>query len=60
MGVGIGFCQQDCPFTIKVESCGILWNFMESCPVTIEVVFLSESVLYNNKVSKSDDEVEFL
>ena len=80
MGVSIGFCQQDHPFTIKmeshgilwnlmescgisqnlVESRGILWNLMESCPVTIEVVFLSKSVSYNNEMSESNNEVEFL
>jgi len=65
MGVGIGFYQQDHPFTIKVESHGISWNLVESRGissnlVTIEVVFLSESVSYYNEVSESDDEVEFL
>jgi hypothetical protein len=33
---------------------------MESCPVTIEVGVLSESASYYNKVSESDNEVEFL
>ena len=33
---------------------------MESRPVTIEVGFLLESASFNDKVSKSDDEVEFL
>ena len=43
-----------------MESCGILWSLVESCAVTIEVVFLSKSVSYNNEVSESDNEVEFL
>ena len=33
---------------------------MESCPVTIEVGFLSESASCDNEVSESDNEVEFL
>ena len=36
-------CHQDRPMTIKVESRGILWNLMESRPVTIKVGFLLES-----------------
>ena len=33
---------------------------MESRPVAIEVGFLSESASYDDEVSESDDEVEFL
>jgi len=42
-------CHQDRPYhqnrplTIKVESHGISWNLVESRPVIIKVVFLSES-----------------
>jgi hypothetical protein len=43
-----------------VESRRVLWNLVESRPVTIEVGFLSESASYNDEVSESDDEVEFL
>ena len=43
-----------------MESHGISWNFMESHGVTIEIVFLSESALYNNEVSESNNEVKFL
>ena len=44
--------------TIKVEFYRILWNLMESHGVTIKVVFLSESVLYNNKVLESNNKIE--
>ena len=46
-----------------MNSRGILWALVESCPVTIEVEscgFLSESASYDDEVSESDDEVEFL
>jgi len=43
--------------TIEVESRGIS---CQNRPVTIEVGFLSESASYDDKVSESDDEVEFL
>ena len=50
-----------------MESRGILWNLIESHPVTIKVGFLLESASYNDKVLEfnkevieSDDEVEFL
>ena len=36
-------CHQNHSLTIKVESRGILQNLVESRPVTIKVVFLSES-----------------
>ena len=55
--------RQDRPLTIEVESRGISWNLVESRPVTIEVEtrgFLSESASYDDEVSESDDEVEFL
>ena len=50
-------CHQDRPVTIEVESRGIS---CQNRPVTIEVGFLSESASYDDKVSESDDEVEFL
>ena len=43
-----------------MESRGISWNLMESRLVTIEVGFLSESASFDNEVSESDNEVEFL
>ena len=36
----MGFYLQDHFLTIEVESGRILWNLIESCPVTIEVGFL--------------------
>ena len=36
-------CYQNRPLMIKVESCGILQNLVESRPVIIEVGFLLES-----------------
>jgi len=46
-------------FNDKVESRGISWNLVESHPMTIKVGFRSGSS-YNNKVSESNDKVEFL
>jgi len=51
--------SQDCPLTIEVESRGISWKPVESRPVTIKVGFRSGSS-YDDKVSESNDEVEFL
>jgi len=53
-------------FNDEVESCEISWKLVESRPVIIKVGFRSglscdDKVLEsNNKVSKSDDKVEFL
>jgi hypothetical protein len=49
--------MESCPVTIKVDSYRILWT---NRPITIKVGFLLESASYNNKVSESNDEVEFL
>jgi hypothetical protein len=46
--------------TIKVETRRFSWILVESRPITIEVGFLLESASYNDKVSESDDKVEFL
>ena len=43
-----------------MDSRGISWTLVESCPVTIEVRFLSGSATFDDEVSESDDEVEFL
>ena len=49
-----------------MESCGILWNLMESYPIIIKVGFQLGSSYnnkvseFNNKVLESNDEVEFL
>jgi hypothetical protein len=43
-----------------VDSRGISWTLVESCPLTIEVRFLSGSATFDDEVSESDDEVEFL
>ena len=51
--------RQDRPVTIKVESCRISWNLVESRPVTIEVGFRL-GLSCDDEVLESDDEVEFL
>ena len=43
-----------------MESYGILWNLVETRPVTIEVGALLESASFNNEVLESNNEVEFL
>ena len=46
-----------------MESYRILWNLVESRPVTIKVGFLLESASFNNKddeVLESNNKVEFL
>jgi len=43
-----------------MESYRILWNLMESRPMTIEVEFLLESASFNDKVLESNNKVEFL
>jgi len=46
-------------FDDEVESRGISWKLVESRPMTIEVGFRLGSSC-DDKVSESDDEVEFL